>query len=414
MNRKKRKPNRLLAAPPLAEALGRENGFGLLRLTLALAVIFAHAMPLGFGSADLGFTESRGQTNVGAIAVNGFFVLSGLLITRSGVRLSTGRFLWNRAIRILPAFWVCLLLTALVIAPLVAHRQGRLDVFWSDPQGPWQYIRANWGLGVGQWGISGLLNHNPHAGAFNGSVWSLAYEVFCYFAVAALAAIGLFRRSTRWTVALMVAGLYAFMFSIAIDFDLMRAPQYPPTGLPGWQLPFLGGLGMEMLLPLILMFGFGALAELYKDRLRMNAVAAALALVVFLVTARYGGFTMIGLPAFAYLLIWLAARMPRPLTKVGTKVDLSYGVYIYAFPIQQCLTLLALNRHGYAVYTGLSVLLSLVAALFSWYLVEKPALRLKDIGKKKSRPAEAEAPAAAPAAAPAYDDRDAPLADSRS
>ncbi|BFV58781.1 acyltransferase [Kitasatospora sp. CMC57] len=411
MTRKKLKPNRLLAAPPLADALGRENGFGLLRLVLALSVIFAHAMPLGFGSHDLGFPESRGQTNLGAIAVNGFFVLSGLLITRSGMRLDTGRFLWNRAIRILPAFWVCLLLTAFVVAPLVARHQGRLDGFWAHPEGPWQYLKANWGLGIDQWGISGLLDHNPHPGAFNGSVWSLAYEVFCYFVVAALAAIGVLRRRTRWAVAVMVAGLYAFLVSIAVDFEHLRAPQYPPTGLPGWRLPLLGGLSLDMLVPLVFMFGLGALAELYKDRLRINAVAAVVALALFVGTARYGAFTVVGLPAFAYLLIWLAARMPRPLTKVGTKVDLSYGVYIYAFPIQQVLTLLAVNRHGYTVYTGLSVLLSVVAALFSWFLVEKPALRLKNLGT--SSPSTAAPQPATPVVATAQEGNGSSLADLR-
>ncbi|MFD5084640.1 acyltransferase family protein [Kitasatospora sp. NPDC058201] len=409
MSRTQRKRPALLACPPLSEALGRKNGFGLLRLVLALSVIFAHAMPLGMGKHDLGYDQAQGQTNVGAMAVAGFFVLSGLLITRSGMRLSTGRFMWNRAIRILPGLWVCLLVTALVIAPLVAYHQGRLDGFWSHPQGPWSYLKANYGIGVGQWGVSGLLDHNPHPTAFNGSVWSLSYEVFCYLAVAALAALGILHRA-RWAVALLVAGMYAYLVSMAVDFDRLRLPLYAPTDLQGWRFPFLDWLSMEMLLPVGFMFGLGAVAELYKKRLPINPVAGVLAFGVVLATAHYGGFTVIGLPAFAYVLLVLAARMPGPLTKVGTKVDLSYGVYIYAFPIQQCLTLWEVNRHGYAVYTALSVALALLAALCSWFLVEKPALKLKDLGlRRPPKAGPGTAGTAAPAAAPAGATAPAPL-----
>ncbi|MER7579462.1 acyltransferase [Kitasatospora sp. NPDC097691] len=397
MSHTARKRSVLTTSPPLAEALGRKNGFGLLRLVLALAVIFAHAMPLGLGKPDLGLLESRGQTNVGAIAVSGFFVLSGLLITRSGMRLSPARFLWNRAIRILPGLWACLLLTAFVVAPVVAHHQGRLAGFWSHPEGPLAYLEANWSIGVNQWGISGLLDHVPHPTAFNGSVWSLAYEVLCYLLVVSLAAVGVLRRA-RWAVALMVLGLYGYMVHLASGFHLLRAPEYAPTGLTGWQLPFLGPISLDMFIPLTFMFGLGALAELYKNRLPINDPAGVLAAVVFLGSARFGGFTLLGLPAFAYLLVWLACRMPGPLTKVGTRVDLSYGVYIYAFPIQQCLALWGVGKHGYWVYTAASVALSVTAAFCSWHAVEKPALKLKDLGLRK--PPRQEQPPAAPPARP--------------
>ncbi|MFF7587464.1 acyltransferase family protein [Kitasatospora purpeofusca] len=368
----------MLSSRPLSEALGRENGFGLLRLLLALSVIFAHAMPLGVRRGSIGAHWSGGQVELGGLAVSGFFVLSGFLITGSGARLSTARFLWNRAIRILPGLWACLLVTAFVVAPLVAYREHLLDGFWSHPQGPWQYVMANWSIGTGQPGISGLLTHNADAG-FNGSLWSLAYEVLCYLAVAALAALGVLRRA-RWVVLGTVVALYAYMVHLAIDGPGLRSPIYIPTGFPDWRFPFLGEIGTDKILPLGLLFGLGAVAELYKKSLRMNGILALLAFALLVGSARYGGFYLIGFPSLAYLLIWLACCMPRPLTKVGAKADFSYGVYIYAFPIQQGLALWHVQRHGYAVYTGASVVLALVAAVLSWYLVEKPALKLKNLG----------------------------------
>ncbi|MFJ8040886.1 acyltransferase family protein [Kitasatospora sp. NPDC096147] len=378
MSRRRGTRPSMFAAPRLEDVLGRENGFGILRLTMALAVICAHSMPLGLGLPDLGHDESRGQTNVGGIAVCGFFVISGLLITRSGMRLTPARYGWNRAIRIFPAFWVCLALTAFVMAPLVAYHQGRLDSFWSHPAGPWEYLEANWTLATSQLGISGLLDHNPHPGVFNGALWSLPYEVACYIAVAVLAGLGILQRA-RWLVFLAMVAAYAWLVSIAVDFPGLRAPQYASGGLGNWNLPMLGLVNADMFLILAFMFGLGALAELYRHRVRMNGLLALLALVVFVATFHYGGLTVFGLPAFAYLVVYLAARMPWPLTRVGSKVDLSYGVYIYGFPAQQGLALLKVGQHGYAVFTALSLALAVVAAFFSWHLIEKPALKLKNL-----------------------------------
>ncbi|MFB8235278.1 acyltransferase family protein [Kitasatospora purpeofusca] len=378
MSRISRLRSAVFGTQPLSEALGRENGFGLLRLLLALSVIFAHAMPLGVRRGSIGAHWSGGQVELGGLAVAGFFVLSGFLITGSGTRLSPARFLWNRAIRILPGLWACLLVTAFVVAPVVAYREHLLDGFWSHPQGPWQYVMANWSIGTGQPGISGLLTHNADRG-FNGSLWSLAYEVVCYLAVVSFAALGILGRA-RWAVLALVVALYCYMIYQVVDGPGLRAPIYIQTPLPDWRLPFLGTIGMDKLVPLGLLFGLGAVAELYKKHLRMNGIAALLSFALLVGSARYGGFYLIGLPALAYLLIWLACYMPRPLTRVGSKADLSYGVYIYAFPIQQGLALWHVQRHGYAVYTGASVVLALVAAALSWYLVEKPALKLKNLG----------------------------------
>ncbi|WP_432991002.1 acyltransferase family protein [Dactylosporangium sp. CA-233914] len=109
---------------------GRDNGIGFIRLTLAGAVVVAHATSLGFGWEDLGRSLFRKQTNVGTLAVFGFFVLSGLLITRSAAHTPIGRFAWHRALRILPGLWMCLLVTAFVVAPAVAlHERGTLAGF---------------------------------------------------------------------------------------------------------------------------------------------------------------------------------------------------------------------------------------------------------------------------------------------
>ncbi|GAB3850174.1 acyltransferase family protein [Dactylosporangium cerinum] len=187
---------------------GRDNGIGAIRLGLAVVVVFTHGTSLGFGWEDLGESLFRNQTNTGTLAVFGFFVLSGLLITRSAARTSLPRFVWHRMLRILPGLWVCLLVTAFVVAPLVALREwGTLHGFWSGPNGPLQYVTGNWFTGVRHYGIHDLLGASTPWGrqaggsVFDGALWSLVYEVICYALAGTLAVTACCAAAGGWSCA---------------------------------------------------------------------------------------------------------------------------------------------------------------------------------------------------------------------
>jgi peptidoglycan/LPS O-acetylase OafA/YrhL len=178
-------------APTLSQVYSpTANAVGFLRLSLAYVVLVSHTWPLGFGARNPLLAQTHGQTDLGTLAVYGFFVLSGFLVAASGRRLGGRRFWWHRFLRIFPGLWVCLLVTALVIAPCVAwYEHGSLVGFWSAPDGPLRYLRADWWSGMRQYPISGLLSTVPYArvtgvvGPFNGSLWSLMITNF---------------RSSRW------------------------------------------------------------------------------------------------------------------------------------------------------------------------------------------------------------------------
>ena len=99
----------------------KRNSLNFLRLILALAVVFSHSITLGlFGSEWI-----LGRTTLGTVAVYGFFGISGYLIAGSAGRNNTGRYLWQRFLRIFPAFWVCLIVTAFLF--------GTIAWFHSNP-----------------------------------------------------------------------------------------------------------------------------------------------------------------------------------------------------------------------------------------------------------------------------------------
>ena len=81
-------------------------------------------------------------------------------------------------------------------------------------------------------------------------------------------------------------------------------------------------------------------------------------------------------PAIAYLCLYLGLELAR-FSRLVLRHDLSYGVYIYAFPIQQALLLSGLGSLGWAAFTCLSIACTLPLAAASWFFVERPAQRFR-------------------------------------
>ncbi|MCZ4095980.1 MULTISPECIES: acyltransferase family protein [Streptomyces] len=366
---------------------GRNNSLGLLRLLLASAVVVSHARILGFGGREFGHTFSGGQIDLGKMSVFGFFFLSGILVTRSGNRLPVGRFLWHRGLRLLPGLWVCLAVTAFVVAPFLYWRQhGGLAGFRDQAYGPFAYLRANWAVGIDQWGVSGVMETATAKGlafntAFDGALWSLKYEVLCYLGVALLALTGSLTRARRAVLAVTVV-LGGLILSDAIGNRYMYgAPAAKHGGL--FDVPLMGALDVDWVVYLGFAFALGALIELYKERVPVSDPLGVVSGLVLLLTLRYGYFFALGVPAFAYLLLWLAIRLPKPFQRIGRKHDYSYGIYIYGFVVEQALAALGGARWGFGAYLGLAMGGTLIVAMLSWHLVERPAMRLKDLGARR-------------------------------
>lgn len=357
----------------------RSNAIGLLRLLFASLVIVSHSWPLGFGEANPLALWSHGQTDLGSLSVFGFFVLSGLLVTRSRRRSSFGRYVWHRALRILPAFWVCLLIMALVLGPaLFLIRENTLSGYFALNPGPIAYLEADWFTAMRQYGIGDLLVNTPYGhrvgSVLNGSLWSLRYEIFCYALVAAIAVVGGMRKRPELTVA-FAGATYGI---VALDWTGHQPFGGGQSAIPSLTLPLIGYLAGPTLVPLALMFAIGMVAAVRPESFPMSNRLGVIALVVFLLSMRFGYFDVAGAPAFAYLVLWAAMRLPERMHAVGTKRDFSYGIYIYAFPIQQVLAQYHLQRAGRVPFILISLVLAVAAGACSWYLVEKPALRFKN------------------------------------
>jgi peptidoglycan/LPS O-acetylase OafA/YrhL len=327
----------------------RRNGFDALRLVFAVLVAVDHGI-----SAHHGGQPRIGQSGIGDFGLDGFFVLSGFLVTRSWSRLeSFPRFAWHRFLRVMPGFWVCLLVVAFVAAPVAAALQGMspLQAFTGTPSA-FSYVLQNAGLLIVQYDIAGILADLPKQDSFNGSLWTLVFEAFCYAIVGALGAVGLLRRRP----VLLPAAAAVLLVLTAVQ----------EAGLPV--------LLNERVIRLVLMFLLGAAAYLYADRVPLRGDLAAGAAGLFLVSlALFDDYRVLGAVPFTYLCLWAGTHFAWRI-----RADLSYGLYVYHWPLQQILVLTALGATPAAVYVPVSIALALLPAAASWYLVERPALRRKD------------------------------------
>ncbi|MEV6398106.1 acyltransferase [Streptomyces sp. NPDC051907] len=364
---------------------------GFIRLSLATAVVVSHASVLGFGDTEFGLAFSHHQTTLGTLSVYGFFVLSGILVTRSGKRLPIGRFLWHRALRLLPGLWVCLAVTAFLVAPFLYWRQqGTLYGFFGHAPGPLDYLRSNWFVAFEQRDISGVIATARESGlatspSVNGALWSLRYEVLCYFGVALLALTGALARARR--VVLLIAAVLGWL--------VVREAAGHPFWSGAWDasyyesitlIPAMGSVDPDVIVYLGFAFALGTLIELYRERIPVSDVLGAASVLTLLATLYFGYFYTVGLPALAYLLLWLAIRLPKPFRRIGARHDYSYGIYIYGFVVEQSLVVLGLARWGFWPYLAMALAGTLLAAALSWHLVERPAMKLKDLGRKRPGP----------------------------
>ncbi|MGK9148851.1 acyltransferase [Plantibacter flavus] len=355
----------------LSEGLGgHRNSLGILRLVLASMVIFSHAFPTGGWGEDPSKGWTNGQETIGGFAVVGFFAISGYLIAKSGASADVLQFVWRRALRIFPAYWTVLLVGALIVGPIAWRLAGNglRDYLGS---GPVAYVFGNADLTIRQWGIYDIFTTTTPYGesvgysVFNGSLWTLVFEWGCYMLVAALLVLGVLR-SARWVVPALAGGFWVLFIVYSL------APSVVATVAPV--------LADPNRIRLTLAFLLGSTLAMYSRRIPLNDWIGVACGGVMTVTLLTGGWVLIGYPAFAYFVLWLAARLPKRIQWIGAKNDYSYGMYVYGFLVQQFTAFLGWHLLGYWAWVALTILVTAACAWLSWHGVEKRAMAMKDVG----------------------------------
>jgi peptidoglycan/LPS O-acetylase OafA/YrhL len=347
-------------------AQGRDNNFNLIRIVAAASVLVTHSFALVTGDKMAEPLRAQLGLTLGSFAVDIFFFTSGFLVMASLLkRQSLIEFSWARCLRIFPALYVMLTITVFALAPCFSTLPTAQ--YFADP-GTYRYLaRASVLLFGVVDRLPGVFEDNPIRGGFNGSLWTMPYELWMYVTLG-LAWLTLGVLGQRRLKVLQLAVVCGAVLSTAlllvstVGFDRHR-----------------------YYLRLPCLFFQGAAYYTLRHRIRLSRpVFFALLALLIVSSAERVLFHAVYPFALGYLILWLAyvpGGWLRAYNKLG---DYSYGVYIYAFPIQQALIVLvpAITVMQLIASAGA---LTLCCAVLSWHLLEKRALGYKEFFVQVSR-----------------------------
>lgn len=335
------------------------QNFNAIRLIAASSVVFSHAFLIATGSeaTEPLFFTGRVTAIYGVFV---FFVLSGFLVTESARRSpDLVDYLRKRFLRIAPAFVVSTLLITYALCPLFAT------------EGAWNFIQDSstfrevmlvlffhtdslYFQNVSFFIPPADAEYLPHVA--NGVLWTIRLEVLSYVFVGALLVLSLLKGKGQWLAGALVAAIA--LLSLAY---INHASSKWLGGLLFVAPSFCCGIAMNLLV------------RIHKPQARIAGL-----LLLGLIPALYYGVLPQAFPFLAaYPLIWLGSARFPPFAWVGEKSDISYGMYLYGWPITLLLRgALGDGLNGYEMAL-LAMPLTAIVALLSWRLIEEPALRFK-------------------------------------
>lgn len=331
--------------------LNSRNNFTLIRFILASLVLYGHSFALAkqYSGIEDHIQILLGKHEwIGSVAVNAFFFISGLLIVRSyAIRKDLGQFMKARIFRIFPAFMVCITLGVWVVGSIFTTLPLKDYVL---EKGTWDYYIHSlllWDLRFFLPGLfEGLRNHS-----INGSIWTLPAELRCYVIVGACGLLGILNRTWRTNLILFVLVILGFW-----NFKMIPMVSDNPDNLRPAAYFVMGAL----------CFANARLIPIHP----LAIIPLAVAYGVFFNTKAH--------PYLMCLLICyglLVASYKLPYVDLDKCGDFSYGIYLYAFPVQQVFAASFPKWNAYQNFAA-SFPTALAFAILSWFLVEKRALAL--------------------------------------
>lgn len=337
---------------------GNDNNFDALRFLFASLVVLSHSFPLGEGNElREPLIRLTGQTTLGGLAVYCFFIISGFLIAASWERRkNVSQFLKKRVLRIYPGFIMANLFGVFLVAPL-ATAPGASGLQISLPQFSWDCVRLQ-GTQTGE-----ILFPQNFLHALNGSIWSVPYEFWCYIGVVILGLIPLLNRRSSGVVLLVTSLAVGYIF-------------------PAFHLEWFGGgiLGRIFGYPLFWArllphFLAGVVAWRFREKLVLSNRLLILSVAALTISVPVANSWAVLFPIFGTcVVLWLAFNIDVRVPHFSKYGDFSYGMYLYAFPIQQLLVMWNDGSMNPYVLFAIAWPLSILAGILSWYLVEGPFL----------------------------------------
>lgn len=330
----------------------KSNNLQFIRFVAAIAVILSHSFSISGTGREFFDSVTDGTLSLGGISVSVFFVCGGYLIMKSARRNSTfSGYFSARAKRIFPPLWLTVIVSivwggAISLIPLKEY-------FMSAQT--YKYLLN--GVLIPVHGLPGVFESNPYGSTVNGALWTLSVEFVCYIMCFAVAKMHLDSKKRYLLLSpLAVAAIVAERFLPPIIASAVR-----PSAL------FFIGMGYCI----------------FEDKIELNVFAAAASAVAFAVTV-YLEVPDVGVYIFLpYILFTLSFGIPQLPGIFGKLGDISYGIYLWGFPVQQSVVSFVGQMNPYVNF-AVSALIAILLGTITYYLTEKPFIKGAKNERKQS------------------------------
>lgn len=334
---------------------GRDNNFNLIRFFAASAVILDHSFALVAQDQTAGALIDVERLEIGRLAVDAFFIISGFLVTRSVMTQPTlVDYAVARFLRLFPALLATCIGIAFLLGPVVTL--ASFGTYFTDPR-PWLFVPLTASLITHSLTLPGVFDAVPESGVIDPPLWTLRYETMCYGLLALFALVGAL--ATRFRATLTLAAMLGFYMFVTLATSWRE-----DSGV------------IESAARFILGFFLGSAFYIFADKIRLDLTVALVlgwaAAAAYGTAAYEAAFTV----ALAYGLLWFALVPAGAIRRFNRIGDYSYGLYILCFPIQQ--TFVMLDPQITPAWLFICSFPAVLAfAILSWHFVEHPALRRK-------------------------------------
>jgi peptidoglycan/LPS O-acetylase OafA/YrhL len=335
------------------------NNFDFIRLIAALLVILTHCFELFPGKVDPIFECTNHLLGGSFTGLCTFFFLSGILVTQSLRKsISWKNFLWRRFLRIYPAAWLCILSCAFILGPLVTTEKPGNYFFNRD----FYKFLANCFLIRIHYSLPGVFEHSTNGPAIIGPFWSICLELKLYIGLFAVWLIGIPRKKALLFLAVLIAILFNLLFFTESKKIVARFFIHP-----------FNPYSYTILTPLFLL---GVLCNLYQHKIIVRSSWKWILISLFVISAYFHFFILtvfIILPSF---ILYLGTQPIGWVKKITPRADFSYGIYVFGQPVIRIVEIYLRPANVWICFS-LSVIISVLLAMVSWYLVERKMKQLK-------------------------------------